>query len=106
MEILAASIRYFRSFGVSIVGQGQKTAPSLIQAMAKIHHSGTRGSMMMTRSPFFTPYFRSMFAAEFERFIICRKVNVFSFPSWFTQIMASRFRSSRASRSITSNPKL
>ncbi len=89
-----------------MVGQGQKTAPSLIQAIAKTHHSGTRGSRMITRSPFFTPYFRSMFAAELERFVSCRKVKVFSFPSWFTQIIASRFRSSSANRSITSNPKL
>jgi len=106
IRMLAALIRYFKSFFVSMVGHGQKTAPSLIQAREKIHHSGILVSMTITRSPFLMPYLRSMFAAELERFIICLKVKVFSFPSWFTQIIARRFLSSAASLSMTSNPKL
>ena len=104
--IFAALVRYFRSFPVSMVGQGQNTAPSLMHAMAKIHHSGTRVSRMITLSPLLIPYFSSMFAAWLERFINWRKVKFFSSPFWFTQIIASLFRSFFASASITSKPKL
>ncbi|KAF5075747.1 hypothetical protein DSECCO2_167310 [anaerobic digester metagenome] len=97
-----ACTRYLISFGVNIVGQGQKTAPSLISATTKIHHSGTRGSISMTRSPFLIPYFKRMFAAPLERYLRSRKVYFLSFPSWSTQIMASLFRSVSAHRSITS----
>ncbi|KAF5029956.1 hypothetical protein DSECCO2_643200 [anaerobic digester metagenome] len=97
-----ACTRYLMSFGVSIVGQGQKTAPSLMRAMTKIHHSGIRGSISMTRSPFLMPYLRRMFAAPLERYRRSRNVYFRSSPSWFTQIMASLFRSVSAHRSITS----
>ncbi len=59
--------RYLMSREVSIVGQGANTAPSLIKAMAKIHHSGIRGSMTRTRSPLLIPYFSRIFAAWLER---------------------------------------
>ncbi len=59
----AAWMRYFRSFGVSIVVAGQYTAPSLMRAIVKIHHSGVRGSISMTRSPFLMPYFIQILTA-------------------------------------------
>ncbi|OQC63329.1 MAG: hypothetical protein BWX50_01604 [Euryarchaeota archaeon ADurb.Bin009] len=59
----AAWMRYFRSFAVSIVVAGQYTAPILMSAMVKIHHSGARGSISMTRSPFLMPYFMQMLTA-------------------------------------------
>ena len=98
--------RYLMSFGVSMVGQGQSTAPSLMRAITKIHHSGIRGSMISTRSPFWTPYLIRILAAWLERFFKSLKEYFFSVPSWFTQIMASLFRSLSAHASITSNPKL
>ncbi len=97
-----ARIRYLMSFGVSIVGQGQYIAPSLMSAITKIHHSGTLGSISMTRSPFLIPYFNRMLAAPLERYLRSRKEYFFSLPAWSTQIIASLFRSVSAHRSITS----
>ncbi len=77
---LPVLIRYLISFGVNIVGQGQKIAPSLMSAIVKIHHSGIRGSINMTRSPLLIPYFSRMFAAPLERFLRSRKEYFFSYP--------------------------
>ena len=104
--ISARLIRYFRSLAVSMVGAGQYTAPRLIRAMVNVHHSGTRGSMIRTRSSLFIPYLISMLTIWFESLIKSQKVNFFSTPSWFTQIIASLFRSLLAQASITSKPKL
>ncbi len=49
------STRYRMSFGVSIVGAGETTAPSLVSAIVRIHHSGTRWSISITRSPLWIP---------------------------------------------------
>ncbi|OPY41324.1 MAG: hypothetical protein A4E40_00629 [Methanoregulaceae archaeon PtaU1.Bin059] len=98
--------RYLMSFGVSIVGQGQTTAPSFISAITKTHHSGTLGRIRSTRSPFWMPYLIRMFAAWLERFFRSRNENFFSSFSWFTQIIASLFRSFSAHESMTSKPKL
>lgn len=49
-------IHYRISRVMSIVGHGAKTALNLMSAMAKIHHSGMRGSMTSTRSPLLIGY--------------------------------------------------
>jgi len=62
--------------------------------------------MISTRSPLLIPYFKSTFAAWLERFAISRKLNFFSSPCWFVQIIASLLRSFFAQASTTSYPKL
>ncbi|WML68365.1 MAG: hypothetical protein METHP_01980 [Methanoregula sp. SKADARSKE-2] len=89
-----------------MVGQGAKTTPSLLSAMAKIHYSAFRGSRTSARSPLLIPYFRRAFAAWLERFARSRRLYFFSSPFWSTQIIASLFRSFFAQLSIRSNPKL
>ncbi len=60
----AISARYWMSLGVSRVVQGMLTAPSFISPRFVSHHSGMRGSITSTRSPFWTPSFSKAWATR------------------------------------------
>ena len=62
MTASARLMRYSMSLGVSSVVPGMGSAPSLNNATIATYHSGMRGSIMNTRSPFLMPSSRSELA--------------------------------------------
>ena len=110
LDVIAATApecrtRYATSRSVSMVMHGMGIAPSLRQAVSAICHSGMRGSITTTRSPFPTPRAASRFATRLAVRATSPKVSRRSLPPASHQTSAS-FDESRAQASTTSAPKL